>query len=157
MIAIGDVAVITYLMMYLPWIIEKMGYHDANIHLMTVPPYIIAYICCLLVAYSSSRCDEHAYHIVSCLLIALLGFILMATLIHYSQAKYVGICIGFIGSMSAYPLLLSWLTNNIVGHHKRLISIGFVMGIRQIGRIILPLVRFLLLRTYKNSFFFLGI
>jgi hypothetical protein len=83
----------------------------------------------------------------------------MVSLTHYSQAKYVGICLGLIGTMSAFPLLLSWLTNNIINHNKRLISICLVMGIRQIGRIILPFVRFLLVRTYKNSFsfFFLGI
>jgi hypothetical protein len=81
-----------------------------------------------------------------CLFVGLLGFILMITLIDRGKAAvYVSSCIACCGIFSALPLLLSWLTNNVSGHTKRSITIGFVMSIGQIGGIIFPLVRMLLL------------
>jgi sugar phosphate permease len=141
MINIGDSGVLKYLTTYLPMIIETMGYHDAKVHLMTTPPFVIACICCLLVGYSASRWNEHGYHLMFCVSVALLGFILMVTPIHQNQVKYVATCIVCAGILSVIPLLLSWLTNNIFGRQNRLIAIGFVMSLGQIGGIILPLVR----------------
>jgi hypothetical protein len=58
---------------------------------------------------------------------------------------YVSTSIVCCGVFSAFPLLLSWLTNNVGGQTKRSIAIGFLMGISQIGGVILPFVRLLLL------------
>ncbi len=56
-------------------------------------------------------------------------------------ALYVSNCIACCGVFSGLPLLLSWITNNIGGHTKRFIAIGFVMTVGQIGGIIWPFVR----------------
>jgi hypothetical protein len=88
-----------------------------------------------------------------CLFVALLGFILNVTLIDQGKvAHYVCSCIACCGAFAAFPLLLSWLTNNVGGHTKKATAIGFVIGIGQIGGIIMPLVRLLL---NKQLFFFL--
>jgi hypothetical protein len=157
MIIIGVLAVVKYLTTYLPLIVEAIGYRDAKVHLMTTPPYTIACICCLLVGYSASRWNDHAYHVIFCLSVALLGFILMVALIHQNQAKYAGICIASAGILSILPLLLSWLTNNIFGHRERLIAVGFVMSLGQIGGIVLPLVRSIFLKDHLFILFLLGI
>jgi len=145
MIAIGNLGVIKYLTTYLPSIVEDMGISEAYVLLMTAPPYVFALVVCLLASYSSSRRNEHGLHLMWCLFVALLGFILMLTLIDRGKAAvYVSSCIACCGIFSALPLLLSWLTNNVSGHTKRSITIGFVMSIGQIGGIIFPLVRLLL-------------
>jgi hypothetical protein len=77
---------------------------------------------------------------------ALLGFILMLIMTGRSKAAlYVSSCIGCSGTFSAFPLLVSWLTKNIDGNTKKSIAISFFMAIGQIGGVILPLVRLLLL------------
>jgi hypothetical protein len=146
LIATGDLGVMKYLTTYLPSLVAGMGSSEANLHLMTAPPYVFAFVFCLLASYSSSRRNEHGLHIICCLSVALLGFILMLTLIDQGQAAlYVSSCIACCSSFSAFPLILSWLTNNVGGHTKKPIAIGFVLGLSHIGGIILPLVRLLLL------------
>ncbi len=146
LIGICNLGMVKYLTTYLPSLMEDVGYLGADVHLMTAPPYVCAFVCCLLANYSSSRRSEHGFHLLFCLFVALLGFILMVILIDRGKAAvYVSSCIACCGVFSAFPLLLSWLTNNVDGHTKKSIAIGFFMGIGQIGGVVLPLVRLLLL------------
>ena len=147
-IVFGDLAVIKYLTTYFPSLVEDMGLSKAEVHLMTAPPYLIAYVCCLLAAYSSSRRNEHSLHLVLCLSVALLGFILMLTLADRGKAAiYVSTCVASSGTFSAVPLILSWLTNNVGGHTKRAMAVGFALCVGQIGGAVLPQVRLFLLKA----------
>lgn len=122
LIAVGNLAAILSLTTFFPTLIESTVYSKTEAHLMTAPPYIVACICCLLASYSSSR------HTV------------------FDQGKvtiYASTTITFCGILSAFPLLLSWLTNNVGGHTKRAMAVSFVIGIAQIGGIVIPLVRLL--------------
>ncbi len=159
LVDIGILGVIKYINMYLPLLVEDMSNSKAEVHLMTAPPYVFAFVCCLLANYSSSRRNEYGFHLVFCLAVGLIGFILMLILIDRGQAVlYVSICIACCGIFSAYPLLISWLASNVGGHTKRSIGIGFVVGIGQIGGIILPFVRLLLVLLNSQLFsFFLGV
>ncbi len=148
MIGIGDLAVFKCLTTYLPERAKYMSGYKEEAHLMTIPVYFVACICCLLAGYSSSRRNEHSFHIAFCLSVALLGFILMVTLFNEGNvAMYVSTCIACCGTFSAFSLLLSWLTNNVGGHTKRAMAVGFLIGIGQIGGVLAPQVRLLLLKT----------
>ncbi len=153
LINVGTSGVLKFLSAALPSLVKDMSSTEAEIYLMTAPPYASALVCCLLVSYSASRRNEHGFHLIFSLSVALLGFILMLTLINRGKvALYVSLCITFSGIFSALPLLLSWLTNNVGGHTKRSIAIGFVVGIGQTGGIISPFVRLLLLLLINNYF-----
>ncbi len=142
LIGVGNYSITKYLTMSLPLIVEDIISMETEVHLMTVPPYIFAFVCCLLISYSSSKRNEHGFHLIFCFLIALLGFILLVTLNGQGKAAlYVSNCIACSGVFSGIPLLLSWMTNNIGGHTKRFIAIGFVIAVGQIGGIIWPFVR----------------
>jgi len=144
LIAVGNLAAILSLTTFFPTLIESTVYSKTEAHLMTAPPYIVACICCLLASYSSSRQNEHGYHIAFFLSIGLFGFILMLTVFDQGKmAIYASTTITFCGILSAFPLLLSWLTNNVGGHTKRAMAVSFVIGIAQIGGIVIPLVRLL--------------
>jgi hypothetical protein len=147
-IGIGDFGVIKFLTMYLPSVVQSMGFNTTGAYFMTVPPYIVAFIFCLLSGYSSSRRKEHGFHLAFCLSVALLGFILILTLFDQGKvALFVSTCIACCGIFSACPLLLSWLTNNVGGHTKRAMAVGFVVCIGQIGGVVAPEVRLLFLKT----------
>ncbi|CAF1008862.1 unnamed protein product [Rotaria sordida] len=53
-------------------------------------------------------------------------------------AVYVSTCVACCGTISAFPLLLAWLTNNVGGHTKRAMAVGFLVGIGQIGGVLAP-------------------
>ena len=142
LISIGNLGVVKYINAYLPIVVQDMGSLRSDTHLLAIPPYALALVCCLLASYSSARSREYGFHILFCLCVALVGFVLMIFLIHRSQVgTYVGECIACCGSFAAYPLIFSWLTNNVNGHTKRSIAVGFVVGIGQLGGVIMPFVR----------------
>lgn len=140
-IAIGVLAVERCLITYLPLLVESMGYQDKNIYLMTIPLYGVTLTCCLLVSYMASRRNEHFFHLSASLLVSLIGFVLMITLFEQGTLViYISLCIASCGIFAAYPLLLSWLTNNVHGHTKRAMAIGFLVGAGNIGGIFSPQV-----------------
>lgn len=143
LIAIGNFTAVKCFTTFLPTVVEATGYTRTEAGLITAIPYFVACIFGLLIGYSSSRRNEHGYHLASCLLLGLLGLILM--IIFSTQSKTI-ICISTTivccGIFAAVPLLLSWLTNNVGGHTKRPMAISFVMGLSQLGGIFIPLVRF---------------
>lgn len=144
-ICIGNLGLTKYLTTYFPSLVEGFDSLGTKVHLMVAPPYACAFVCCLLASYSSSRRNEHGFHLMFCLSVALLGVILMLTLIDQGKvAVYVGSSIACCGAFAAFPLILSWLSNNIGGNTKKSIAIGFVIGIGQTGGVIMPLVRLLL-------------
>ena len=142
LIAVGNLGIIKYLNTYLPVILEGLNSLGIDSHLAAIPPYILAFVCCLSVSYSSSRRHEFGFHIALCLCFTVVGFILMAILIDRSIiAAYVCKCISCANSFAVYPLIFSWLTNNVSGHTKRSMAVGFVVGLGQIGGIVMPFVR----------------
>jgi len=84
-IAIGDLTVIKYLAIYLPSLVYEIDDSKAYAHLMTAPAYLVACLCCVLGGYSSSRRNEHGFHLAFFVSMALLGFILMISLIDYNK------------------------------------------------------------------------
>ena len=152
LITAGDLGAILSLTTFLPTLIENTGYSEAEAHLMTVPPYVVTCICCLLAGYSSSRRNEHGYHVAFCLSVGLFGFILMLTLCDKGTVAILfSTTVTFSGIFSAFSLLLSWLTNNVGGHTKRAMAISFVFGIAQIDGIVTPWVRLLHAIDYRKT------
>lgn len=142
LIGICNLGVIKYLNAYLPAVVEDIGSLKAYTPLLAIPPYVLAFVCCLSVSYSSSRKHEYGFHIMFCLSIALIGFVLATILIgRSSMGVYISESIACCGAFSAYPLIFSWLTNNISGHTKRSMAVGFVLGIGQLGGVMMLLVR----------------
>ncbi|CAF1100666.1 unnamed protein product [Adineta steineri] len=140
LISMGNLGIIKYLSTSLPSIVQDMGTSSENVHLMTAPPYAFAFFACLLVNYSASRNNEHGFHLIFGLSFALLGFILTITLNSQSHtALYISSCITCCGVFSAFPVLLSWATKNVDGHTKKPVTLSFIIGIGQLGGIILPL------------------
>ncbi|CAF1103900.1 unnamed protein product [Rotaria sordida] len=139
LITTGISAIIKTFANYLPSLIQDMQLSKLEYHILTIPPYILAFISCLVVGYSSSRRKEHCVHLVLCLLVALVSFILMITMSEQTKvARYIGSCFAASGSFAALPIILSWLTNNVNGHTKRAMSVGFAMFLAQIGGIVAP-------------------
>ncbi|CAF4040257.1 unnamed protein product [Rotaria sp. Silwood1] len=139
LITTGILTIIKTYANFLPSLIQDMDLSKLEYNILTMPPYILAFISCLVVGYSSSRWKEHCMHIVVCLLVAFVGFILLITLPQQAKvALYIGSCVSCSGSFAVLPIILSWLTNNVNGHTKRAMSIGFVMTLAQIGGIVAP-------------------
>ncbi|KAK4168374.1 high-affinity nicotinic acid transporter [Cladorrhinum sp. PSN259] len=108
---------------FLPLVVEGMGYTSVEANLMSVPPAVCGAFGVYMFAWSSDRQKERCYHIVGALLVALVG--LVALIISRSDAaKYAALCVFIFGSYAPPPLTAAWLSNNTPAGGKRALVIG---------------------------------
>lgn len=134
LISAGSLGTIKCLTLFHPTLIQSLINPPALVHLLIAPPYIIACLCCWLGGFSSSRRNEHGFHITISLSVGLLGFILMIIFAGRNTiAIYIGSCIACCGLYTSFPLALAWLTKNVSGQTKRTLAICIFMASGQLG------------------------
>jgi hypothetical protein len=99
---------------FLPLVVQGLGYSSIEANLMTIPPYICGAVGLYIFALSSDHRKERGYHIIIGIAISLLGLIITVT-VRTDGAKYVGLCILLLGSYIAPPLTVAWLSGNTPG------------------------------------------
>jgi hypothetical protein len=99
---------------FLPLVVQGLGYSSIEANLMTIPPYICGAVGLYIFALSSDHHKERGYHIIAGIAISLIGLIITVT-VRTNGAKYVGLCILLLGSYIAPPLTVVWLSGNTPG------------------------------------------
>ncbi|KAH8666868.1 major facilitator superfamily transporter [Xylariales sp. PMI_506] len=137
---------------FLPLVVQGLGYSSVQANLMAVPPYVCGAVGLYMFAYSSDRRKERGYHIVAGISIGLVGLVVLV-LIDSSQGKYAGLCIFLFGSYISAPLTVAWLSGNTPEPGKRSLVLG-VNGFGNIAGVIgAQLYRQKYAPTYKIPFY----
>lgn len=83
---------------------------------MTVPPYAVAYVVTVLVAWSADHFNARGLHSAIFATIGALGFLVSAVLSPTSyQQRYGCLIVATSGSFACIPPLLGWLSSNLFG------------------------------------------
>jgi hypothetical protein len=93
---------------FLPIIVRDLGYTSYRANLFSVPIYVIGAIGLWSFAYSSDRFKERSWHIITALVIVIIGLTLVNE-IKSSAGRYAALCILQIGSYTAPPLTVGEL------------------------------------------------
>ncbi|KAI4727242.1 hypothetical protein E4T49_05018 [Aureobasidium sp. EXF-10728] len=114
------------LSVFMPIIIKGFGYtQTTTANLMTVPPYIAGAVGVWIMAWSSDRFNERAFHLLGSQLITILGLILTIVIPHSDVGgRYAGLIILTLGAYSHAPLAVAWLANNTPASGKRAVALG---------------------------------
>ncbi|KAH7362699.1 major facilitator superfamily transporter [Plectosphaerella cucumerina] len=115
---------------FLPLVVQGLGYSSIEANLMSVPPYVCGAAGLYIFALSSDHHKERGYHIVGGICIALLGLIITVTAEH-SKTKYGGLCVLLFGSYVSAPLTVAWLSGNTPEPGKR----SLVLGVNGFGNL----------------------
>ncbi|OSC99284.1 MFS general substrate transporter [Trametes coccinea BRFM310] len=102
------------------------GFNTAISQLLSVPPYAIATATVVTCSFYSDRLQMRSPFIFAGLLSALIGFSINISDASIG-AKYFGMFLVVIGSNLCSPMVISWQSNNVVGHYKR--GIGIAMQV----------------------------
>ncbi|CAG8473135.1 9002_t:CDS:10 [Acaulospora morrowiae] len=122
--------------LYLPTLIHSMGFNSMQSQLLTVPPYLFGWIFSLMVALHSDRTKERSWHIVASTIVAIVGYIGLATL-ESKVAKYISTFFITSGVWSMIPLILAWFLNiHSYPHDKRSIAIAMIITVSNCSGII---------------------
>jgi nitrate/nitrite transporter NarK len=114
--------------LFVPSIINQLGYTSTKANLLSVPPYFVAAILTVLVGWYADKTNRRG---LINIVVSILGIVGFAMLLGSNTAgvKYAGT---FLGAAGIYPLIpntISWCSNNIEGVYKRGVTLGFVIGL----------------------------
>ncbi|KAF6802252.1 allantoate transport protein [Colletotrichum sojae] len=108
---------------FLPLVVQGLGYSSIQANLMSVPPYVCGALGLYAFALSSDYHKERGYHIVGGILIALVGLIATVT-VESHAGQYAALCVLLLGSYVAAPLTVAWLSGNTPEPGKRSLVLG---------------------------------
>ncbi|KAI4869166.1 MFS general substrate transporter [Hypoxylon rubiginosum] len=102
------------LSLFSPSIVAGLGYHDLEAQLFTVPPWAVAYVVQILVAWSADHFNARAYHCAGAAVVGAAGFLASAVLPANSySSRYGCLIVGTAGAFASIPPMLGWLTSNM--------------------------------------------
>ncbi|KAG6361946.1 hypothetical protein INS49_010175 [Diaporthe citri] len=124
----------------LPTLTKSMGFTSTNAQLLSVPPYILAAITCVLIPHLSDRYGARAAFIIPCFFAMALGFAVVMSFegdLHGSHVApaYVMMCVAIMGLFSACPMLLTWGTNNTAPAGRRAMISSMLTSVANFGGI----------------------
>jgi hypothetical protein len=118
--------------LFLPTIIEGMGYSDIVAQLFTVPPNFLAFLVVIGASFLSDRIKMRGPLIVAGFCIAAIGYI-MQLASDAAGVKYAGTFFIAAGAFPCSPLILAWLSNNLAPHYTKATGLGFQVAIGNCG------------------------
>ncbi|KAJ8595815.1 MFS general substrate transporter [Rhizopogon salebrosus TDB-379] len=113
---------------FLPTIIATMGYTDALAQLLTVPPYTVATVVLVSMAYTSDRLQSRGLFVFAACLLSGVGYA--------RHIRYFAVFCATTGAYSGIGLSMAWFTHNLGSESKRATGISLCGAIGQGGSIL---------------------
>ena len=113
--------------LFLPTIIQDLGYKDTKAQLLSVPPYAAAAILTVSIGYLADRTRQRGLCNMGCAVLGAVGFAMLLSAAS-PGVQYAGT---FLAALGIYPCIantISWASNNVEGVYKRGVTLGFVIG-----------------------------
>ncbi|ELU42607.1 Scs3p domain-containing protein [Rhizoctonia solani AG-1 IA] len=107
--------------LFMPTLLKGMGYSTIQSQLRTVPPYVVASVFSIAIAYGSFRSGRRGMWLLFIVPLVITGLaILLGT--SNSQANYAGVFLIAMGAFPQGPILLSWVSNCVYEYQKRVLT-----------------------------------
>ncbi|EKM51125.1 uncharacterized protein PHACADRAFT_213026 [Phanerochaete carnosa HHB-10118-sp] len=131
--------------LFSPTIVSGLGYEGLTAQLFTVPPYAIAFIITLFIAWQADKRGLRCWAAFACFIISGICFLVQGLLPSDAfKARYGLLCVAVPFSFAMEPSLLSWLTANVRGTSAATLAVPMNLASGQIGQIVGIYI-------YKNS------
>jgi hypothetical protein len=150
---------------FYPSIVKGFGLGSNTITLvLTAPPYLLATVCALSVAYSSDRMGERGWHISIPMLVAAVGFVISAATLNIG-VRYFASFLFICGCFSANAGVFSWISSTLnQSPEKKSAAVALINLLSQLGNIWSPYffrpqdaTRYLLAMLLMMAFAFLSV
>lgn len=127
------------LSLFLPSIIKSLGYSSSNAQLLSIPPYALATMLTVAVAWISERHGRRGPYLVGAALVATIGYCILLSNTDPAAkpgVSYVGTFFAAAGIYPATGLVLSWPAVNVGGQTKRAVANALQISIGNCGAVI---------------------
>ena len=125
--------------LFLPTIIADLGFTAARSQLLTVPPYALATILTVLVAWWSERAARRAPFIIASASVGVVGYIILLANTDPTRRPSVSYLGTFFAAAGIYPataLALSWPAYNVRGQTRRATVNAMQISVGNLGAVI---------------------
>lgn len=123
------------LALFLPTIINELGYTAAQAQLLSIPPYVAAFVLTMSAAVFAARTKLRAPFIIASSTLAIVGYAVLISS-NRPSVSYGGALMAVAGAFSAAAIIVSWPANNVSGQTKRAVANGMQLSVGNIGAII---------------------
>ena len=120
---------------FLPTILNGMGYSSINAQGLTAPPYFLSFLFCILTTYIADRTKQRGLMIIFLSLIGGTGYIILAT-VKSTGVRYFAIFLAAAGVFPAISNILPWVLNNQGTDTKRGTGIAILQMVGQCGPVL---------------------
>ncbi|GAD99595.1 hypothetical protein CIMG_06071 [Paecilomyces variotii No. 5] len=117
--------------LFLPSIINELGYTSSTAQLLTVPIYVTAAIVAVIGAWFSDRNGQRSPFIIGFMSCIVAGFVICiaASGRGVPGVVYFGIFLAVVGIYPAFPGNVTWIANNLGGGYKRAAGMAIHIGL----------------------------
>ncbi|KAJ6599111.1 MFS general substrate transporter [Mycena vulgaris] len=118
---------------YFPTLAETLGYGKKLTLLLCAPPWFFATFAALWISRHSDQTGERFWHIVTPLLVGILGFLLAMASMNVI-ARYISLFL-MAQSYAGFITYLSWASGTIRPSHKRAVALALINMVSSFGNI----------------------
>ncbi|KAF7308925.1 High-affinity nicotinic acid transporter [Mycena kentingensis (nom. inval.)] len=118
--------------LFLPTIINQLGYKATPANLLTVPVYVWACIITCTVGFLADRYKHRGMFNLICLTIGGIGYIILIS----SRTPALSYFATYVATCGIYPVIpntIAWMSNNVEGSYKRSVSLAMVISFGNIN------------------------
>lgn len=129
--ALAYLAILTALYsfgLFVPSIVQGLGYTAINAQLYSVPPYAVAAFLTVVAAYVSDKKKIRGPVMLAFLPLSIAGYALIAYT-HDNRVKYGALFMMAGGLYPSVPPVLVWLSNNYASHYARASALGLQLAV----------------------------
>ncbi|KAF6745722.1 major facilitator superfamily domain-containing protein [Ephemerocybe angulata] len=135
LITIGIYTPLYSISLFLPTIVNGMGYSKTQSQLMSVPPYVAGCIATITGGLLADRYKQRGLFMIGFCATAVVGFVMLIST-HKPAVQYVGTFFAVCGIYPNVPMGVAWNGNNIGGATKRAVGIAMHVGFGNLGGVI---------------------
>ncbi|ORY62624.1 major facilitator superfamily domain-containing protein [Pseudomassariella vexata] len=117
---------------FLPTILQNMGFTAINAQGLSAPPYFLSFLICIATTWIADRTRQRGLMIAGLSLVGGVGYILLAT-VKSVAVRYLGAFLAAAGVFPAIANILPWTINNQGNDSKRGAGIALLNIIGQCG------------------------
>jgi len=113
--------------LFLPTIINQLGFTATPANLLTVPVYVVACIATCAVGLVADRKGNRGYLNLACFVVGAAGYIILIAS-RSAALSYFGVYLAAVGIYPNIPNTIAWVSNNVEGSYKRSVTLAMVIS-----------------------------
>ncbi|KAG6834028.1 hypothetical protein H0H93_012449 [Arthromyces matolae] len=121
--------------LFLPSIVENLGYEDSTAQLYTAPPIAVAFVFTLAVSLLSDKLGKRGFVFIACIIVTTAGVSIFLGS-RLDVVRYGSLFLTLSGINAASPTLWTWSVNNVAPYTRRATAISFAAFMSNAGSIL---------------------